>query len=195
MALRQTIIGVAAALTVATITAHAQTPRQPGDGPGYGMGPGHGMGPGARGGYGPGAGMGAGMMGGMGPGMMGGGMGPGMTGGMGSGMMGGGMGFMALRYLDLNDQQRAQANRIHDDLRRKNWDLLGRTQDETAKLRDLYSAEKFDRAAVTAAYKRLGELRQARIENSLEAHEKLDAILTPEQRKALRRWAIDADLN
>ncbi len=113
--------------------------------------------------------------------------------GMGRGMMGGyGPGMMGLRQLDLNDDQRTQVNRIQDELRRKNWDILGKTQDEAARLRDLYAAEKFDRAAVSAAYKRLGELRQARIENTLEAHEKLESVLTPEQRKTLRRWQADA---
>jgi Spy/CpxP family protein refolding chaperone len=109
-----------------------------------------------------------------------------MTGGYGPGMMG-------LRQLDLADEQRAQVNKIHDELRRKNWDILGRTQDEAARLRDLYAAEKFDRAAVSAAYKRMGELRQARIENMLEAKEKVEGVLTPEQRKTLRRWQGDWD--
>ena len=195
-------IPVAAALAIAAGIASAQQqPQQPppqsGYGPGYGMGPGMmgGYGPGAgagpRGGYGPGYGPGYHGMGpgggyGMGPGMMGGygdGMGMGGYGdGMGPWMMGG----LALRALGLTAAQEAQVNKISDELRRKNWDLLGKMQDEGAKLRDLYGSDKLDRSAITAAYKRLGDLRQARIENALEAQEKIEAVLTPDQRKELR---------
>ncbi len=170
-----------------------------GYGPGYGMGPGmmggygpgYGMGPGMNGGYGPGYGMGSGMMGGMmGPGMMGGygpgyGMGPGMMGGygQGAGMMGD-----ALWSLELTDAQRSQVLKIQDEVRRMNWDLLGKTLDETAKLREAYSSGKRDRAAIIGAYKTLGELRLRRIENSLAAAEKMEGVLTKEQREQLRRW-------
>lgn len=167
-----------------------------GGGPGAqgGYGPGYGMGPGMMGGYGPGYGMGPGMMMGgmmgpgygMGPGMMGGyGMGPGMMGGygIGHGMMGGG-----LASLDLSDAQRSQVNQIMDDVRRKNWELLGKTQDEMAKLRDAYASGKPDRTAILGAYRRISDLRLQRIENGLDAREKLEGVLTKEQRDQLRRW-------
>ena len=195
-------IPVAAALALsAGIASAQQPPQQPPPQSGYG--PGYGMGPGMMGGYGPGAG--AGPRGGYGPGYGPGyhgmgpgggyGMGPGMMGGYGDGMGMGGygdgmgpwmMGSLALRALGLTAAQEAQVNKISDELRRKNWDLLGKMQDEGAKLRDLYGADKLDRSAITAAYKRLGDLRQARIENALEAQEKIDAVLTPDQRKELR---------
>jgi Spy/CpxP family protein refolding chaperone len=114
--------------------------------------------------------------------MMGGGYGPGM---MGGGMMGTG----ALWHLDLTDAQRQQVLKIQDELRRKNWDLLGKQQDEQAKLRDAYLASgKRDRAAIVAAYKRIGELRVQRIENSLEAIEKIEGVLTQQQRDQLKRY-------
>lgn len=153
-----------------------------GYGPGYG--PGYGMGPGMMGGYGPGYGMGPGMMGGT----MGGMMGPGMMGGygaghgMGPGMMGG-----ALWSLELTDAQRSQITKIHDEARRKNWDVMGKMQDEQAKLRDVYASGKRDRAAILAAYRRIGELRLQRIENALDARDKLEGVLTKEQREQLRR--------
>jgi len=195
-------IPVAAALAIAAGIASAQQqPQQPPPQSGYG--PGYGMGPGMMGGYGPGAG--AGPRGGYGPGYGPGyhgmgpgggyGMGPGMMGGYGDGMGMGGygdgmgpwmMGSLALRALGLTAAQEAQVNKISDELRRKNWDLLGKMQDEGAKLRDLYGSDKLDRSAITAAYKRLGDLRQARIENALEAQEKIEAVLTPDQRKELR---------
>jgi len=112
------------------------------------------------------------MMGGYGPGY-----------GMGPGMMGG-----ALASLDLTDAQRSQVNQIMDDVRRKNWDVMGKMQDEMAKLRDAYSGGKRDRTAILGAYKRISDLRLQRIENGLEAMEKFEGVLTKEQRDQLRRW-------
>jgi len=191
----------------------SQAPQGPGDGPGR-MGPGTGpgmmggYGPGGRGGYGPGYGAGPGMMGGygpgygMGPGMMGGygpgyGMGPGMMGGygpgygMGPGMMGGygpGYGMGPLHMIDLDDAQRGKVNQVGDALRKKNWQILGQMQDERAKLRDLYLADKDDRSAILAAYKRLFDLRLQRVEAMLDARAELEAVLTKEQREQLRRF-------
>ncbi|MCM5569837.1 Spy/CpxP family protein refolding chaperone [Burkholderiaceae bacterium FT117] len=170
-----------------------------GYGPGYHMGPGGrgGWGPGMMGGYGPGWGMGPGMMG---PGMMGGWgagmMGPGMMGGWGSGMMGGaGFGMMglgagrALWLPDLNDKQRAELSKIQDETRRKQWEIAGKMQDEMAKIRDAMDASgKRDRAEVMAAFDRMTALRKQRLEIALDTAERVDQVLTPEQREKLRRW-------
>jgi Spy/CpxP family protein refolding chaperone len=183
MKLRYTLIAFSTAAALAAASAIAQQPGQPAPGMGPGAGPG--KGPGMM--QGSGGGMGPGMMGGGG---MGGGMGPGMMGG--GGMAGGGMGMGgmgALARLDLNDSQRSQVFKIQDELRHKNWELLGQSQDEQAKLRDAYFVSgKRDRAAIVAAYKRIGELRVQRIENSLDAAEKIEAVLTPQQRESLRRF-------
>ena len=176
-----------AAAVLAASTALAQQSGPPaGPAPGPGMGPGMMQGPGGGGGMGPGRGMGAG--GGMAPGP--GGMGP------GGGMMGPGGGLGRLAQLDLSDSQRSQVFKIQDELRRKNWELLGKTQDEQAKLRDAYYASGTrDRAAIVAAYKRIGDLRVQRIENTLDAAEKIEAVLTPQQRETLKRlgpWWMSA---
>ena len=154
-----------------------------GYGPGYGHGPGYGyrMGPGMMGGYAHGYGVGPGMMGGCGSGRA---MGFGM---MGGGMMGAGVG-RALWALDLDDAQRKQVLAIQDELRRKHWELAGKGQEEIAKLRDAWLAPTRDRAAILAGYKRLGELRQQALEQSLDAADRLDRILTEQQREQLRRW-------
>ena len=107
--------------------------------------------------------------------------------GFSPGMMSGPGLVWRLQALDLNETQQPQVNKILDELRKKNWDLLGKMQDEAARLRDLYGADKIDRAQLSAAYKRLGELRESRVENTLDAYEKIEALLTPEQRKAMRR--------
>ena len=147
------------------------------------------MGPGMMGGYGPGYGPGPGPGYGyrMGPGMMGGyGMGPGMMGGYG--MMGAGVG-RALWALDLDDAQRKQALAIQEDLRKKQWELAGKSQEEMAKLRGgWWTSGKRDRAAILASARRLSELRQQGLEQSLDAADRLDKILTEQQREQLGRW-------
>lgn len=185
MNLKKTAIAAAIALGVIGATAYA-----------------HGYGPGMMGSYG-GYGMGAGMMGGygghgMGPGMMGGyggyGMGPGMMGGyhgsgMGPGMMGG-YELGAIERLDLTADQRQQLDKIEGDLRKENWALMGKMHDQ---MDELYEPEatsgKRDRAAILAANKRMSELRQQMLENSLNAADKAEALLTPQQREQYQRLA------
>lgn len=144
-----------------------------GYGPGYRMGPGYGTGPGMMGGYGWGHH----------------GTGPRMSGGYGRTQHGVGPGMMSRAslapffYLTLSDEQRARIDRIADELRRKNWEIAGRMQDQAAKMRDLYYSAKRDRAAISAAYKQMRELRQQMLDNSLDAYERAEALLTPEQSK------------
>lgn len=125
-------------------------------------------------------GMGYGM--GMGPGMTGGGMGP----GMGMGMMGGGMGPYGM--LDLSADQQGKINKIHDETRRKNWATYGKIQDEQAKLRDLYLADKRDTKAISAAVAGIQALERQVLETRLDAHNRMDALLTDAQREQLRQW-------
>lgn len=122
---------------------------------------------------------------GMGYGM---GMGPGMMGGMGMGMgaMGGGMGPYGM--LDLSADQRAKINKIHDETRRKNWATYGKVQDEQAKLRDLYLADKRDTKAISAAVASIQALERQVLETRLDAHNRMDALLTDAQREQLRQW-------
>ena len=127
-------------------------------------------------------GMGYGM--GLGPGMMGGGMGMGP--GMGMGMMGGGMGPYGM--LDLSTDQQTKINKIHDETRRKNWATYGKIQDEQAKLRDLYMAEKRDTKAISAAVAGIQALERQVLETRLDAHNRMDALLTDAQREQLRQF-------
>ncbi len=174
MPLRKTLI--AAALTGATVlgTFAMADPQQGG----YGMGPGM-MGPGMMGGggYGPGYGMGSGMMGGMMGGY-----------GMGSGMMGG-MGYGMLYQLNLTPEQWNKVNEIQQDQAKKNWDLAGKMQEEAFKLRNLMGTEKRDRAAISSQYKKLQELRQQMFQARLDTQDKIEGVLTKEQKGQLRRFA------
>ncbi len=130
-----------------------------------------------------GDGMGMGPGGMMGPGMMGGG---GMGMGMGPGMMGGGFGMLDM--LDLKDEQRTKINKIHDDLRKQHWAIMGKMMDEQGTLRDLHQADVPDAKKIGAVYGNLGKLRQQMAETHVEAMNKINALLTPEQRDQMRQW-------
>jgi Spy/CpxP family protein refolding chaperone len=131
------------------------------------------------------------MMGGGGPG---GGFGPG--GGMGPGMMGGGIGYGMLAQLNLTPEQWDKVNAIQEETSKKNWELAGRMQDEMIKLRNMMFSEKRDRSALTNQYKKLQDLRQQRFQARLEVQEKIDGVLTKEQKTQIRRfgpwWAQEA---
>lgn len=132
-----------------------------------------------------------GMMGGGGPGMMGGG-GPGMMGGQA--MMPGGPGMMEMQMLaglDMTDQQRAKVFRLFDDARKKNWDAMGKVMDESAILRDLYSAPTHDAAAIGRQTVKIAELRRPIIETMVTTHDQIEAVLTSEQKAQLRSFHRD----
>jgi Spy/CpxP family protein refolding chaperone len=149
-------------------------------GGGYGMGPGYGMGHGMMGGYG------------MGPGMMNGyGMGPSMMGGcgMGPGMMGEGWGMGPQELPDLSADQRTKIGKIQDETRRKHWELMGQVMEEQARLRDLYDASKRDSGAIADTYKKISELQRRMYESAADAHKRMEAVLTQEQKeKSWRFW-------
>ena len=187
---KQKLVGALAAMallgTVASASAQQGQPYY-----GYGMGPGMmGMGPGM---------MGPGMMG-MGPrGMWGdwddwddrymgrGMMGPGM---MGPGMMGPGMmgGYGYGPALDLTEQQQAKIAQIQEDFRKKQWDLAAKMDAEQAKLNEIYYSGKRDPAAIDNQYKKIYDLRRQMIQIQVDAQNRMDAVLTPEQKERLRGY-------
>jgi Spy/CpxP family protein refolding chaperone len=115
---------------------------------------------------------------GMGQGMMGGGMGP--------GMMGGGYGMGPRGLPDLTADQRAKIAKIRDETRRKNW--TGQMMDEQARLGDLYDAPKQDSDAITNSYKKVSELQRRIYESSADAHKRMEAVLTQEQKEKWWRF-------
>lgn len=172
-----------AALAAFTFAAQAQ-PQTPsrGDGPPPGYGPGMmgGYGPGMMRGYGPGYGQG------YGPGMMGGYGRGGMMGGYGYG--GGMMGLGPLQALDLNEQQLGKITQIQDETRRKNWSVMGKMLDEQAHMRDLFLADKRDPAAIGKQAMKIADLRRQMLEASVDSHNRVEALLTKEQRDQLRSY-------
>lgn len=186
---------VQALTALALLTATAALPAAE-DQPAGGYGPGYGMHPGMMGGYGMGQGMmGPGMMG-MGPGMMGHGMmmPPGMmndgcTGmgmmGMGAGMMGG---YGPWGALNLSEAQQKKIVQTQNDLRKKHWDLMGKMNDEYAKLNEFYYSEPRDPAVIGKQYQRISDLRRQMMESSVDAQNRIEATLTPEQKQQLRGY-------
>lgn len=201
---KQKLVGALAAMALLGTVASASA--QQGQ-PYYG----YGMGPGMMGGWCPMCGMGPGMMG-MGPGMMGPGMmgmgprgmwgdwddwddrymgrgmmGPGM---MGPGMMGPGMmgGYGYGPALDLTEQQQAKIAQIQEDFRKKQGDLAAKMDAEQAKLNEIYYSGKRDPAAIDNQYKKIYDLRRQMIQIQVDAQNRMDAVLTPEQKERLRGY-------
>jgi Spy/CpxP family protein refolding chaperone len=120
---------------------------------------------------------------GMGPGMMYGnggyyGMGPGMMYGYGYGGRGYGWG----AGLNLTDEQRSKIGKIQQDLRSKQWDLMGKIQDEYAR-----RAAAADEAAAGKADDQIAALQQQMFNNGADARKQIDAVLTKEQRQRLEQ--------
>ncbi len=179
MKIRQ-LLPVAAMIAVLGVTAGvAQADHMGRMAPQGGMQGGHMMGQGGMGwGDCPGGGMiGPGMMGGemMGPGMMSGGM------MMGPGMMGGVYG-----ELDLSKEQRDQIAKIRSETRRKHWELMGKMHDEQDKLAAQLAADTPDSAAIGKQYQRIQELQRQMLESSIDARNRMQAVLTEEQKGKLR---------
>jgi len=100
----------------------------------------------------------------------------------------GGMGMTPFSMLDLTEQQRTKINKVQDDLRKKNWNTMGKIMDEKARLRDLYAADKRDSKKIGAVYGRIFDLKRRMIEATITARNQQEAILTKEQRKQLKQW-------
>jgi Spy/CpxP family protein refolding chaperone len=170
------IISIALAASLFGIMANISAAEPPSgwqNGPGMmgGYGPGYGMG--MMGGYGPGYGMGPGMMGGYGPGY-----------GMGHGMMGWGN----FQGLDLSKDQKAKITQIRHEMHAKQWAVMGQMMDAQDKLQELYDAENQDSAAIKKQYKVIEDLRLQMVDNSVDAHNRINSILTKEQREKFQEW-------
>lgn len=143
-----------------------------------------GSGPGMMGGHGPGM-HGSGMMGDCCPGMMG-GYGHGMMGGYGSGMMMESPRINMVMSLDLSDEQRSKINKLSDELKHDNWATRGIIMDESAKLRDLYEADKRDPSAIGKQYQKIFDLQRKMIEATVTTQNRIEDLLTPDQRAQLK---------
>ncbi len=86
------------------------------------------------------------------------------------------------RMLNLSDDQRARIGKLSDALNHDNWAKQGLINDESAKLRDLYEADKRDPVAIGEEYKKIFDLKRQMIEAYLNTQNQIEEILTPDQR-------------
>jgi Spy/CpxP family protein refolding chaperone len=129
------------------------------------------MGPGMMG-YGSGYGTGHGMMGGYGPGY-----------GMGSDMMGLGN----YKALNLTPDQKSKITPIHKETRAKQWAAMGKMMDAQERLQELYDVDKQDAEAINKQYKVIEDLRRQMVDTSVDAHNRINSILTKEQKEQLEK--------
>lgn len=110
----------------------------------------------------------------------------GMMGGYGAGMMVQSPGMNMVKSLDLSSEQRSKINKLSDTLRHDNWAAMGLIMDESAKLRDLYAADKRNPSAIGKEYQKIFDLQRQMIEAMIETENRADELLTPEQRAQLK---------
>ncbi len=132
-------------------------------------------GPGMMGGYGGGYGMGPGMMGGHGGGY---GMGPGMMGGQGLDTYAG---------LKLSAEQQKTISAVQQETSKAMWQRMGTMHEQGYHMHGMFSPGPFDEAAARKAFQTMQDTQKAMFELQLAAHQKIDAVLTKEQREQLRR--------
>jgi Spy/CpxP family protein refolding chaperone len=91
-----------------------------------------------------------------------------------------------LKVLTLSKVQQSQIHNLADELKHKNWATQGLINDESAKLRDLYEADKRDPAAIGNEYQKIFDLKRQMIEIYLETQNRIEETLTTEQRAKLK---------
>ena len=91
-----------------------------------------------------------------------------------------------LNALTLSEEQHSKISQLSDQLKHDNWAKQGLINDETAKLRDLYEADKRDPAAIGKEYQKIFDLKRQMIETYLDAQNHIEEVLTPEQRATLK---------
>jgi Spy/CpxP family protein refolding chaperone len=92
----------------------------------------------------------------------------------------------ALRALALSKEQQSKISKLTDDLKHNNWATQGVINDETAKLRDMYEADKHDPATIGKEYQKIFDLKRQMIETYLDTQNRIEEILTPEQLTKLK---------
>lgn len=110
----------------------------------------------------------------------------GMMGGHSSGMMVESPSMKMVRSLNLSDEQRSKIDKLSDELQHKNWATMGLIMDESAKLRDLYEADKRDPKTIGNEYQKIFDLKRQMIEAMLDTQNHIEELLTPEQLTQLK---------
>lgn len=107
--------------------------------------------------------------------------------GMGMGNMMGMMPMLmyGLNDLKLNKKQRNEIRSLLHDLRKKNWQMMETNMELSDKLADLYAERPRNASNIAAVYDKIFSQKKQMIIDMVEVRNKIDAILTEEQRKEL----------
>lgn len=95
------------------------------------------------------------------------------------------MAMYGLNDLKLNNKQRNEIRSILRDLRKKNWNMMETTMELSDKLADLYAERPRNASNIAAVYDKIFSQKKQMIIEMVEVRNKVDAILTEEQRKEL----------
>jgi Spy/CpxP family protein refolding chaperone len=98
-------------------------------------------------------------------------------------MMGGGYG-PGYAALNLTDEQRKKIDAIQEEVWSKQGELMGRMHAQSYRMHDFGKA---DDATARKAFDEMAAAHKQMFETRLEARKRIDAVLTPEQRKQLGR--------
>jgi len=102
-------------------------------------------------------------------------------------------GFMTARLravwsMDLNKDQKTKIRAIQRDLRAKHWDLEDKIELASDKIFDLYKTDTRDAKAIGKVYAEIFDYRRQIIELAIEAGNKVEAVLTNDQRMMLKKF-------
>ena len=130
---------------------------------------------------------GSGMMGGNGGGYGGGyGMGPGSMGGYGGGYdMMGGYGNEAFAGLKLSVEQQKKITAIQQEASKAMWQQMGTMHEQSYHMNGMFGPGPVDEAAARKAFQTMQDMQKVMFDTQFEAHKKIDAVLTKEQREQL----------
>jgi Spy/CpxP family protein refolding chaperone len=90
--------------------------------------------------------------------------------------------------LKLSDAQREKIYATQREMRKKQWELMEQMHSMMEKAYPLMNADKRDTQAILAAFEPMFKLRRQMLEIQIDTANRIDSVLTPEQRKVLKNW-------
>jgi len=90
--------------------------------------------------------------------------------------------------LGLSEEQRQATNKLHGELRKKHWEIMGQLIDQHSLLGDAYALDRPDPKAIGAVYGKIFDLRRQMIEAAIDTHNKKMDMLNEEQIGQLKQF-------
>jgi Spy/CpxP family protein refolding chaperone len=98
----------------------------------------------------------------------------------------GGNGNATYAGLKLSAEQQKKITMIQQEMSKAMWQQMGTMHEQGYHMQGMFGPGAFDEAAARKAFQTMQETQKAMFDMRLEAHEKIDAVLTKEQRDQLR---------